>query len=59
MRIRTFGDYLLGLKLKNVKDSRHSHLEKDSSITAAKLHNITEFSRVQILLRYWPEKVNL
>lgn len=59
MRTETSGDYLLCLKLKNVKDSRHSHFEEDRSVTTAKLHNITELSRVQVLLWHWSEKVHL
>lgn len=42
-----------------MQDTGNSHLKKDSSITAPKLHYISQFCRVQILFWDWTEKMNL
>lgn len=49
---------LLGVKLEDVQHSSYAHLEEDSLAAAAKLHDVAQLCRVQILLGHWAEEVD-
>ena len=49
---------LLGVKLEDVQHASHAHLEEHSLAAAAKLHDIAQLCRVQVLLGHRPEEVH-
>ena len=49
---------LLGIKLEDVQHTSHTHLEEHCLAAAAKLHDVSQLSRVKVLLGHWPEKVH-
>ena len=49
---------LLGVELEDVQNTSNPHLEEDSLTAAAKLHDVTQLSRVQVLLRHRSEEVH-
>lgn len=49
---------LLGVKLKDVQHTSHTHLKEDSLAAAAKLHDVTQLSRVKVLFGHGPEEVH-
>ena len=49
---------LLGVKLEDVQHASHTHLEEDCLAAAAKLHDVTQLCRVQVLLGHRPEEVH-
>mmetsp|Transcript_42095 Transcript_42095/g.51066 ORF Transcript_42095/g.51066 Transcript_42095/m.51066 type:complete len:210 (+) Transcript_42095:2368-2997(+) len=49
---------LLRLKLKDVQNARHTHLEEHCTVAGPKLHNVTELCRVQVFLGDRSEEVD-
>lgn len=49
---------LLGVKLEDVQHPSHTHLEEDCLAAAAKLHDVAQLCRVQVLLGNGPEEVH-
>lgn len=49
---------LLSVKLEDVQNTSHPHLEEHCLAAAAKLHDVSQLSRVQVLLRHWSEEVH-
>ena len=49
---------LPSVKLEDVQHSRHPHLEEHSLAAAAKLHDVPQLRRVDVLFGDWPEEVN-
>ena len=49
---------LLGIELEDVQHASHTHLEEDCLAAAAKLHDVTQLCRVQVLLGNGPEEVH-
>lgn len=49
---------LLGVKLEDVQHASHTHLEEHRLAAAAKLHDVAQLSRVEVLLGHRPEEVH-
>lgn len=49
---------LLGVELEDVQHTGHPHLEEHGLAAAAKLHDVTQLGRVQVLLRNRSEEVH-
>ena len=49
---------LFGIKLEDVQDSGDAHLEEHSLAAAAKLHDVAQLSRVEVLFGHWAEEMH-
>ena len=60
VRLQSHADVLalLGVKLEDMQNASNPHLEEHSLTTAAKLHDVTQLSRVQVLLGNRSEEVH-